>query len=86
MWLSKNKDFVDENHGHVLMDDLRVITNAEVSKGPNFREAMSINWNNCKREIEFKLKHRANNFNKPQSNDGRVCWMEKKDSPRNKYS
>ena len=26
-----------------------------VSKGPNFCEAMSINWNKCKREIEIGL-------------------------------
>ena len=26
-----------------------------VSKSPNFREAMSINWNQCKREIEIGL-------------------------------
>ena len=40
----QNKDFVDENHGHV---DLRIITNSKlrklVSEGPNFREAMSMN-------------------------------------------
>ena len=26
-----------------------------VSKGPNFCEAMSVNWNKCKREIEIGL-------------------------------
>ena len=26
-----------------------------MSKGTNFREAMSINWNKCKREIEIGL-------------------------------
>ena len=26
-----------------------------ISKGPNFREAMSINWNKCQREIEIGL-------------------------------
>ena len=29
-----------------------------VSKGPNFREAMPINWNKCKREIEIGLDSR----------------------------
>ena len=51
--------FVEENYGHILMGDLRIITNSKliklVSKGPNFREAMSINWNKCKREIEIEL-------------------------------
>ena len=55
----QHKDFVVENHGHVLTGDLRIITNSKlrklVSKGPNFREAMSINWNKCKREIEIGL-------------------------------
>ena len=55
----KHKDFVDENHGHVLTGDLIIITNSKleklVSKGPNFRETMLINWNKCKREIEIDL-------------------------------
>ena len=37
----QHKDFVDENHGHVLTGDLRIIANSKlrqvVSKGPNFR-------------------------------------------------
>ena len=55
----QHKDFVDENHGHVLTDNLRIITVSKlrkfVSKGPNFREAKSINWNKCEREIEIGL-------------------------------
>ena len=47
----QHKDFVDENNGHVGTGDLRIITNSKlrklVSKGPNFREAMSTNWNKC---------------------------------------
>ena len=26
-----------------------------VSKGPNFREAMPVNWNECKRKVEISL-------------------------------
>ena len=41
------------------MGDLSIITNSKlrklVSKDPNFREAISINWNKCKREIEIGL-------------------------------
>ena len=41
----QHKDFVVENHGHVLTGDLRIITNSKlrklVSKGPNFRETMT---------------------------------------------
>ena len=55
----QHKNFVDENHGLVLTGDLRKTKNSKlrklVSKGPNFREAMSINWNKCKREIEIGL-------------------------------
>ena len=51
----QHKDFVDENHGHVLTGHLRIIKNSKLRKllinGPNLREAMSINWNKCKREI-----------------------------------
>ena len=36
----QDKDSVDENHGHVLTGDLRIIKNSNlrkfVSKGPNF--------------------------------------------------
>ena len=55
----QHRDFVDDNHDLVLTVDLRMITNSKlrklVSKSPNFREAMSINWNQCKREIEIGL-------------------------------
>ena len=55
----QHKIFFDENHGHVLTVDLKILTNSElrklVSKDPNFCEAMSLNWNNCKREIEIGL-------------------------------
>ena len=41
----QHKDFVDENHGHILTGNLRIIANSKlrklVSKGPNFRETMS---------------------------------------------
>ena len=51
----QHKGFVDENHGHVLTGDLRMIINSKlrkpVSKSPSFREAMSISWNKCKRKI-----------------------------------
>ena len=45
----QHKNFADENHVHVLTTDLAIILRKLVSKGPNFREAMSINWNKCKR-------------------------------------
>ena len=55
----QHKDFADENHDHVLTGDLRIMANSKlrklVSKGPNFREAMPVNWNECKRKIEISL-------------------------------
>ena len=49
----QHKNFADENHVHVLTVDLAITTNSKlrklVSKSPNFREAMSINCNKCKR-------------------------------------
>ena len=50
----QHRDFDDDNHDLVLTVKLRIITNSKlrklVSKGPNFREAMSINWNKYRRE------------------------------------
>ena len=58
-YCQKHKDFTNENHSHLLKGDLRIITNSKlrklISKGPNFRETMSINWNKCKRYIEIGL-------------------------------
>ena len=54
-----HKDFVDENHHHILTGDFRITKNSKlrkvIRKGPNFPEAMSINWNKCKREIKICL-------------------------------
>ena len=62
MVVKNHKDFVDENHGPVSTDDLRILTSSKwrklISKTPNFWKAMSINWNECKREIETGLDSR----------------------------
>ena len=54
-----NQNFVDGHHGHVLTGDLRIIPNSKlrklICKGPNFREARSINWDKCIREINIGL-------------------------------
>ena len=68
----QHKDIVDENHGHVLAGDLRILANFKlrklISKSPNFREAMSINLNKCKNIIEIgldsRIKYRKNSSNK----------------------
>ena len=55
----QHKNFVDENHDYILMGDFRIITNSELrkleSKGPNFLEAISINWNKIKIEIDSSI-------------------------------
>ena len=60
-----------------------------VRKGPSFREAMSVNWNKCKAEIEIGLDSSVERIvskritsKNTESNDGRVSLIEKKDSPR----
>ena len=47
--------FKDQDHGHIVTGDLRIIENSKlrqlISKGPNFREAKTINWNKCREQI-----------------------------------
>ena len=54
-----HEEFVNKDHGHVLTGDLRFIENSKLrkllSKGPNFREPMSINWAKCRNAIENGL-------------------------------
>jgi hypothetical protein len=51
----QNSQFVDENHGHVITGDLRIISNPKLrqllSKGPNYREPKTINWKKCREGI-----------------------------------
>ena len=55
----QHKNFADENHGHVLAGDTRILANSKLrkleSKGPNFREELLINWNKCQNEMEIGL-------------------------------
>ena len=52
----RNSEFVDPDHGHIVTGDLRFIKNQHlrklVSKGPNYREPVSINWNRCRESIK----------------------------------
>jgi hypothetical protein len=51
-----NSPFIDADHGHIMTGDLRIIENQHlrklISKGPNYREPRSINWNKCKEAVE----------------------------------
>ena len=66
-----NSDLCDEHHRHIITGDLRLITNTRlrklISKGPNFREPRTINWNKCKEEIRKGLDSCVSNFVKSQN-------------------
>ena len=51
--------FVDQNHGHVVTGDLRIIDNNNlrnlIQKGPNYREPRTINWNRNRKIIKDGL-------------------------------
>ena len=55
----RNSEFVDEHHGHIVTGDLRIIQNQKIrkliSKGPNYREPRTINWNKCRYNISQGL-------------------------------
>ena len=54
-----NSNFRAEHHQHILTGDLRFIQNTRlrklISKGPNFREPRTINWQKSKEEIKNGL-------------------------------
>ena len=55
----QSSEFCDPHHKHIVSGDLRVVTNQKLrkllSKGPNYREPKTLNYNKCKREIESSL-------------------------------
>ena len=54
-----SSEFVDQNHGHVVTGDLRIIQNKHlrelIQKSPNFREPRTINWKRSRKKIEEGL-------------------------------
>ena len=56
-----NSSFLDDHHGHIITGDLRIIQNNKlrkiISKGPNYREARTINWKKCKANIRIGLEN-----------------------------
>ena len=54
-------EFKDPDHGHVVTGDLRIVEDVKLrkllSKGPNYREPRTINYNKCKSEIFKSLDH-----------------------------
>ena len=55
----QNSQFCDPYHKHIITGDLRFVTNAKLrqllGKGPNYREARTMNFKKCKEEIESAL-------------------------------
>ena len=55
----EHSEFKDPHHEHIVSGDLRVIQNPKLrkllTKGPNYREAKTLNYSNCKREIKTSL-------------------------------
>ena len=61
-----DSEYCDPHHGHVVTGDLRIIENAKLrklfSKGPNYRENKTINYNTCLKEISAALDICASNM------------------------
>ena len=54
-----NSQFCDSDHKHVITGKLDIVNNAKLrkllSKGPNFREKRTINFNKAKKDIIFSI-------------------------------
>ena len=54
-----NSEFCDSHHKHIVSGDLRIISNPKLrkllSKGPNYREPKTLNYNKCKQAIESAI-------------------------------
>ena len=62
----ENSSFCNPFHKHVVTGDLRFVTNDKLrnllSKGPNYRESRTMNFNKCKEAIESALSSCAENL------------------------
>ena len=51
--------FTDAKHGHIVSGDIHIVQNNKLRKllceGPKYREPVSINFSNCKTEIQNSL-------------------------------
>ena len=49
----EGSEFCDPHHKHVITGDLRIVSHQKLRKlltrGPNFREAKTLNYNKCKK-------------------------------------
>ena len=62
----QNSQFCDPHHKHIITGDLRCVTNDKLrqllGKGPNYREARTINFNKCKDEIASAISSCVDNL------------------------
>ena len=60
----ESSDFCDPHHQHVITGDLRIVSHQKLrkllTKGPNYREAKTLNYNKCKKEIAASLEETIN--------------------------
>ena len=80
-------EFKDPTHGHIVSGDLRIVEDVKLrkllSKGPNYREPRTINYNKCKSEIvkalgDFIEKHKLNNQDSNDWKNAIINAVEKK--------
>ena len=61
-----NSEFCDPHHKHIVSGDLRMITNSKLrkllSKGPSYREPVTLNYHKCKKSIESSLSSSISNL------------------------
>ena len=55
----EHSEFQDPHHKHIITGDLRVVQNQKLrkllTKGPNYREPKTLNYNSCKKEVKSSL-------------------------------
>ena len=61
-------NFCDPHHKHIVTGDLRIIENSKLrkllTKGPNYREARTINFSKCREEMERTISECASSLSK----------------------
>ena len=70
--------FCDPSHGHIITGNLNIIKNNKLrnllSKGPNYREPKTINWNACKKEIVCGIDNLINEMSIKYPNMNFIHW------------
>ena len=81
----ESSDFWDLHHQHVIIGDLPIVSHQKLhkplTKGPNYREAKTLNYNKCKKEIAASLEETINGLAAKYSvnKSDFVAWKQKVD-------